>query len=379
MTWKFPLADIDFGSEEIAKVQNVLESRWLTMGSVTQAFEQAAADYLGVKHAIAVTNATAGLHLACCAVGITEGDEVIVPSLTFVATSNAVLYTRGIPVFADITSMKDLDISPTSIEAQVNENTKALMVMHYGGYACDMETISPIAKKYGLHIIEDAAHAIGSELDGHMLGTIGEVGVYSFFSNKNMTTGEGGMVVTNDDEIAKKVRLMRSHGMTSLTWDRHQGHAWDYDVVDLGYNYRIDEMRAALGIVQLAKLDKNNQRRRELTSVYQELIKERIPEIVVPFVEHRGQTAAHIMPVMLPKGANRARFMEGMKAREIQTSHHYPPIHRFTAYANNPLIKKEELPVTDEAAEREVTLPLSPGLKDEDVEVIVQAVLESLD
>lgn len=379
MTWKFPLADIDFGPDEVAKVQSVLESRWLTMGSVTQAFEQAAADYLGVKHAIAVTNATAGLHLACSALGISEGDEVIVPSLTFVATSNAVLYTRGVPVFADITSLKDLDISPAAIEKQINEKTRAIMVMHYGGYACDMERISLIAKMHNLHLIEDAAHAIGSELEGHMLGTLGEVGVYSFFSNKNMTTGEGGMVVTNDDEIARKVRLMRSHGMTSLTWDRHQGHAWDYDVVELGYNYRIDEMRAALGIVQLAKLDKNNQRRRELTGIYQELISERIPEMVVPFVEHRGLTAAHIMPVMLPQGTNRSRFMEGMKTREIQTSHHYPPIHRFTAYVQNPAIKAAELPVTDEAAEREVTLPLYPGLRDEDVETIVQAVLESLD
>ena len=378
MTWKYPLADIDFGAEEAAKVQNVIESRWLTMGAVTQSFEQAAAGYLGVKHAIAVTNATAGLHLACCALNISPGNEVIVPSLTFVATSNAILYTRGVPVFADITSLDDLDISPRSIEESITEHTRAVIVMHYGGYACDMDRILEIAEKYHLHIIEDAAHAIGSELNGRKLGTIGEVGVYSFFSNKNMTTGEGGMVVTNDDELAKTIRLMRSHGMTSLTWDRHQGHAWDYDVVELGYNYRIDEIRAALGLVQLAKLEKNNQRRRELAALYRRLIHEQIPEIMVPFEHPRGTSAAHIMPILLPPEVNRVDFIEGMKSRQIQTSHHYPPIHKFTAYTRNQAIKQKELPITEHVTQREVTLPLFPALLDEDIAVIVEAVKESL-
>lgn len=378
MTWKYPLADIDFGSEEFSKVQSVLESRWLTMGSITQNFEKAAAEYLGVKHAIAVTNATAGLHLACRAVNLSPGDEVIVPSLTFVATSNAVLYTGGIPVFADITSLNDLDISPESIEENITERTRAVIVMHYGGYACDMDKILELAKKHHLHVIEDAAHAIGSELNGRKLGTVGEIGVYSFFSNKNMTTGEGGMVVTNDDELAKNIRLMRSHGMTSLTWDRHQGHAWDYDVVELGYNYRIDEIRAALGLVQLSKLEKNNQRRRELTQLYHTLLREQIPEIWIPFSTHRGISAAHIMPVLLPPEVNRVDFIEGMKARQIQTSHHYPPIHKFTSYTRNQAIKQKELPITEHVTQREVTLPLYPALLDEDIAVIVEAVKESL-
>jgi dTDP-4-amino-4,6-dideoxygalactose transaminase len=378
MTWRIPLSDIDFGPEELTAVQEVLASRWLTMGSITQEFERSFANYVGTQHAIAVTNATAGLHLACLAVHIGTGDEVIVPSLTFVATSNAVLYAGGIPVFADIVDETDLNISPKSIEEYITPRTRAVIVVHYGGYACDMRQIMALAQKYHLYVIEDAAHAIGSELDGKKLGTVGDIGCFSFFSNKNMTTGEGGMLVTNDDNLAEKLRLMRSHGMTSLTWDRHQGHAWDYDVVALGYNYRIDEMRSALGLVQLEKLERNNERRRQLTLHYREALQELTPEIGIPFEDHRGISAAHLMPILLPKGVKRNEFMRGMKEKGIQTSHHYPPIHRFSAYQNNPIIPLKNLPVTDEISEREVTLPLYPTLSDEDVLVVVEAIKSSL-
>lgn len=378
MTWRIPLADIDLGAEEIAAVGKVLESRWLTMGAVTQEFEQAVAQFTGAKHAVAVTNATAGLHLACLAVGIHPGDEVIVPSLTFVATANAVLYTGGIPVFADITSLQDLDISPRAIEECITDRTRAIIVVHYGGYACDMQAINDLAHKYHLHVIEDAAHAIGSELDGRQPGTLSDAGVFSFFSNKNMTTGEGGMLVTNEDVIAKDLRLMRSHGMTSLTWDRYKGHAWDYDVVAPGYNYRIDEMRSALGLVQLKKLPKNNARRRELTQHYRALLHGLIPATDIPFGTSRGVSAAHLMPVLLPEKVSRNRFIECMKAKGIQTSHHYPPIHKFSYYQNKANIRQKELPVTEDAARREVTLPLYPGMSDEDVLTVVNAVKESL-
>lgn len=378
MTWRIPLADIDLGAEEIAAVRKVLESRWLTMGAVTLEFEQAVAEFTGAKHAVAVTNATAGLHLACLAVGIRPGDEVIVPSLTFVATANAVLYAGGIPVFADIASLQDLDISPGAIEERITERTRAIIVVHYGGYACDMPRINALAQKYHLHVIEDAAHAIGSELDGRHLGTVGDVGVYSFFSNKNMTTGEGGMLVTHDEIIARHLRLMRSHGMTSLTWDRYKGHAWDYDVVAPGYNYRIDEMRSAIGLEQLKKLPKNNERRRELTHRYRSLLRELTPAIEVPFTAHPGISAAHLMPVLLPEKMSRNRFIECMKAKGIQTSHHYPPIHKFSYYRGNSNIRQNELPLTDKAAGREVTLPLYAGMSAEDVATVVNAVKESL-
>jgi dTDP-4-amino-4,6-dideoxygalactose transaminase len=376
MQWKIPLSDIDFGPEERAAVDNVLQSRWLTMGSVTDEFEQAFAAYLGVKHAIAVTNATAALHMACVVAGLGPGDEAIVPSLTFVATANAVRYTGATPVFADIAGEHDLNISYDSIEKAINERTRAIIVMHYGGYACDMPSIMELARERGLKVIEDAAHAVGSELGGIKLGNWGDIGCFSFFSNKNMTTGEGGMVVTNQDAYAQRLHLLRSHGMTSLTWDRHKGHAWSYDVVELGYNYRIDEIRAALGRAQLGKLPTNNEQRRRLTQVYRDALQELTPQVIVPFAKHAGISAAHLMPIILPVGTNRSSFMESMKLQGIQTSIHYPPIHTFTAYAGGRA--ESSLPITEDLAGREITLPLYPAMSDEDVFTVTKAIAHAL-
>jgi dTDP-4-amino-4,6-dideoxygalactose transaminase len=376
MEWKIPLSDIDFGPEERAAVDDVLQSKWLTMGSVTQKFEQAFAAYVGAKHAVAVTNATAALHMACVVAGLGAGAEAIVPSLTFVATANAVRYTGAIPVFADITNENDLNISYHSIEKAVTERTRAILVMHYGGYACDMPSILELARERGLIVIEDAAHAIGSELGGIKLGVWGDIGCYSFFSNKNMTTGEGGMIVTNNDEYLQRLCLLRSHGMTSLTWDRHKGHAWSYDVVDLGYNYRIDEIRAALGNVQLGKLPANNERRRRLTQAYRDILQELTPQIVIPFANHAGISAAHLMPVLLPVETNRQGFMESMKLQGIQTSIHYPPIHTFTAFSGGKA--KYSLPNTEEIAAREITLPLYPGMSEEDVFTVAKSIVHAL-
>jgi len=373
MEWRIPLADIDFDSEEETAVLQVVKSRWLTMGAMTQAFEEEFAAYTGARHAIAVANGTAALHLACLALGLKPGDEVILPSLTFVATANAIRYTGATPVFADIESEVDLDISVRAIERKLTEKTRAIMVMHYGGYACDMPAITKLAKMKGLAIIEDAAHASGSEIDGRPMGIWGDVGCFSFFSNKNMTTGEGGMVVTNDDGMAAKIRILRSHGMTTMSWDRHRGHAWSYDVVELGYNYRLDEIRAALGRVQLSKLNRNNERRRKLTGLYREQLQELVPTIVVPFNETRGISACHLLPILLPPGSDRLRFMEHMKSNGIQTSIHYPPIHKFQTYQEIGQTV-DDLPVTENVVARQVTLPLYPTLRDEDVSVVVQAV-----
>lgn len=376
-TWRIPLSDIDIGTVEISAVEKVLQSRWLTMGAVTQEFESAFMAYTGAKHALAVTNCTAALHMACLAIGLKAGDEVILPSLTFVATANSVRYTGATPVFADVVSEKDLNISAAAIEAGITERTRAIIVMHYGGYACDMTRILELAGKYNLKVIEDAAHAAGSWLDGRHLGTWGDIGCFSFFSNKNITTGEGGMIVTNDDALNEKLRLLRSHGMTSLTWDRHKGHAWSYDVVELGYNYRIDEIRAAIGNVQLVKLDQNNKRRRQLVELYRECLKG-ITEITVPFPDHPGVSSAHIMPVLLPRGTDRKLFMDQMKAQGIQTSIHYPPIHEFSAYKRAIGHGDPALPFTEEIARREVTLPLYPSMTDEDVKTVSQAISISI-
>ena len=377
MDWKVPLCDISFGPEEASAIQEVLNSGWLTMGAVTQQFEREFATYTGAKHAFAVTNCTAALHLACQAIGLGPGDEVIVPSLTFVATANAVRYTGATPVFADITSATDLTISPACIEEAITPRTRAIMVMHYAGYACDMPQILALGEKFGLPVLEDAAHAVGSTLVGRHLGTWGTAGCYSFFSNKNMTTGEGGMLVTDNDAIAEQVRLLRSHGMTSLTWDRHQGHAWSYDVVALGYNYRIDEIRSALGRVQLAKLERNNTSRTELTKLYDSLLQDLVPSVTVPFLDHPGTSAYHIMPVLLPEGFDRISFMERMKACGIQTSIHYPPIHTFSAFQAETNLP-DRLPLTDAVARREVTLPLYPAMTQDQVVLVVQAIRTAL-
>jgi dTDP-4-amino-4,6-dideoxygalactose transaminase len=288
-----------------------------------------------------------------------------------------VRYTGATPIFADIISETDLTISPEAIERAITPRTKAIMVMHYGGYACDMHQIMALATKYGLCVIEDAAHAVGASLDDRHLGTWGAAGCFSFFSNKNMTTGEGGMIVTNDDAIAEQIRLLRSHGMTSLTWDRHQGHAWSYDVVSLGYNYRIDEIRSALGRVQLAKLEANNARRRELTTLYKALLQEQVPAITVPFLHHSGVLSCHIMPVLLPEGYNRKNFMDHMKSSGIQTSIHYPPIHTFSAFKEENDYDRK-LCMTEAAAIREVTLPMYPAMTEDQVVMIVRAVRAAL-
>ncbi len=376
MEWQIPLADIDFDSQEEEAVLQVLRSRWLTMGGVTQAFEEECAAYVGTAHALAVANGTAALHLACLALDFGPGDEVIVPSLTFVATANAIRYTGATAVFADIESDRDLDISVKAIEQKITLKTRAIMVMHYGGYACNMPAIMDLARAHGLKVIEDAAHAIGSELDNRKLGGWGDVGCFSFFSNKNMTTGEGGLVVTHDEAIANKMRILRSHGMTTMSWDRHRGHAWSYDVVDLGYNYRIDEIRAALGRVQLGKLERMNARRYELTALYREQLEELAPTVTVPFEQTRGKSACHLMPILLPAGCERIGFMEKLKSRGIQTSIHYPPIHKFRTYAEAEA--DFDLPHTENVTEREVTLPLYPALTDEKVSAVVKAVRDAV-
>jgi len=378
MNWRVPLSDLDFDDEEEVAVQRVIRGRWLSMGEETQLFEAEFARFIGSRHAIAVTNATAALHLACLAIGLKAGDEVILPSLTFVATANAVRYTGAIPVFADIENLDRLTISPAAIEQSITEKTRAILVMHYAGYACDMPAIMELARRYGLAVMEDSAHAIGSELDERRLGRWGRIGCFSFFSNKNMATGEGGMLATDDDALAERLRILRSHGMTSLSWDRHQGHAWSYDVVDVGYNYRIDEIRAALGRVQLRKLVAGNERRGVLTALYRDRLAELAPTVQMPFAAGRGTSCHHILPILLPEGQDRAHFMENMKQRGVQTSIHYPPVHRFQAYRNVPGWGNPALPFTEAVGAREVTLPLYPGMKETDVEWVVDSVRQAV-
>ncbi len=377
MEWKVPLSDIDLGKDEIEAVTKVLRSKWLSMGPVTERFEEEFARYLGVKHAFAVSSGTAALHIAYRVLGIGPGDEVIVPSLTFVATANAVLYTGATPVFADITSLDNFNISPEDILQRITGKTKAITVVHYGGYSCDMDAIMRIAKENSLKVIEDAAHAPGAEYKGKKLGTIGDIGCFSFFANKNMVTGEGGMIVTSDDSLAERIRIIRSHGMTTLTWDRHRGHAYSYDVVELGYNYRINEIASALGLVQLKKLEHSNERRGQITKEYRRELKE-IPWISIPFPNYEKKTSYHIFPILLSEDVSRESFMENLKGKGIQTSIYYPPIHLFSSYRKMFGFEEGMLPKTEFVGKHQVTLPLHPLMSEEDMHRVIQAVKEIL-
>lgn len=375
MKWRVPLSDVDFDHSEEQAVVNVIKSKWLTMGERTQEFEEMFAQFVGVRYAFAVSNATVALHLACVSLDIGPGDEVIVPSLTFVATSNSIIYTGADPIFAEVGGNHDLNISPDDIEKRITPKTKAISVVHFAGYPCQMEKITQISKKHNLALIEDCAHGVGTYLHGKHVGGFGDVGCFSFFSNKNLSIGEGGMIVTNRDDLAEKFRWLRSHGMTSLTWDRHKGHAYSYDVIGLGYNYRMDELRSALGISQLAKLVKNNQRRQEITDQYFHDLSG--IGLTFPFQAAAGQSAYHIFPILLPENADRKKFIDSMRNQEVQTSIHYPPIHKFSYYQEKyPHIS---LPLTEEIAAREVTLPLYPGMDSNHVQIVVAAVKLSLD
>jgi dTDP-4-amino-4,6-dideoxygalactose transaminase len=372
---KIALSDIDFGEEEIKKVDEVLRSKWISMGEVTREFEKKFAEHLGVKNAIAVSNGTAALHMACKVLGVKGWDEIIVPSLTFVATSNAAIYCGAKPVFADLQSKEDLTISVEDIRNKITEKTKGIIVMHYGGYSCDMKSIMDIAHEHRLFVVEDAAHAPGSEIDGKMLGTIGDIGCFSFFPNKNMATGEGGMLVTNNDELAAEIKRIRSHGMTSMSWDRYKGHAFSYDVTTLGYNYRLNDISSALGLCQLEKLEKNNDIRRNLDALYRKHL-EKAEFLSAPFENYAGKSSCHIFPILLDEKVDREKFMEFLKSKGIQTSIHYPPIHLFSYYKKTFGFKEGMIPLTEHVGKKVVTLPLHPLLKEEDIKYVAEQILE---
>jgi len=369
MAWKVPLFDLKFDDQEFAAVEKVLKSGWLTMGEETCKFEKEFSEYIGIKYALATSSCTAALHMAMLALDIGPKDEVICPSLTFVATSNSILYTGARPIFADVTSLKDLNISPKDIEKKITDKTKAIVVVHYAGYPCNMDEICTIAQKYGLYVIEDCAHAPGAEYKGKKVGTFGDIACFSFFSNKNLSTGEGGMVVTDNSELYEKLKLIRSHGMTTLTLDRHKGHAFSYDVVCLGFNYRIDEIRAAIGRVQLKKLDLNNQKRKEIVNYYIKKLS-KFEFISIPFKDYKEKSSYHIFPVLLNKKISRINLMKYLRDNGIQTSIHYRPIHQFSFYQKLGYTSNG-LDFTEIIGEKELTLPLYPNIGYSQIDYIV--------
>lgn len=371
-----PLFDLNYGREEKEAVLRVLRSKWLTMGPETEALENEFAGYFKVKHALAVSSCTTALHLANLAVGVKKGTNVICPSFTFVATSNSVLYAGGIPVFADITSTDDWTISPNEIKKKINNNTRAIIVMHYGGFACKMDEIIEIAKRNKIPVIEDAAHAPGSFYKDRLLGSIGDISCFSFFSNKNISTGEGGMICTNNDDYANYIKKIRSHGMTSATLDRHHGHAYSYDVTDLGYNYRIDEIHAALARCQLNKLKKGNERRRLAAIRYKNALS-KIDKITIPFADYSFSANYHIYPILLNKSINRHSLMVYLRSKGIQTSIHYPPVHKFSYYKT--VMGDHILRNTDSVSRHELTLPMYAGITGAQIDYVADALINFIE
>ena len=373
MKWKISLSELNFDQREQKVVDQVIKRQWLTMGETVERLETNFAAFTGAKYAIALSSGTAALHLAVIVLGVKPGDEVIVPSLSFVASSNAILYAGAKPVFVDISALDDFNLSCEEAEKKITARTKAIMVVHYGGYLADMDRIRRIARRHKLFIIEDSAHAIGADLNSKMAGTLGDVGCFSFFSNKNMATGEGGMIVTDNGRLAGKIKLLRSHGMTSMTLNRFKGHAHSYDVVDLGYNYRMTEISAALGILQLKKLPPANRKRKALTDLYMSNL-EGTGGLSIPFQGYPRKSSHHLFPILLDRRVNRRQFMELLKKEGIQSSIHYPPIHRFSYYRRNLKRRQEELPLTEHVGAHEVTLPLYPLLKRKEVAFICERI-----
>jgi dTDP-4-amino-4,6-dideoxygalactose transaminase len=378
MAFEIPLTDTTLGNEEAEAAARVIRSGWLTQGEETASFEGEFATALGAKHAVAVANGTAALHLAYEAAGLKAGDEVVMPALTFVATMNAALYLQAKPVLVDCASEEDLTLSVEDLKRKLTPRTRLIVTMPYGGFCPDMAGVMDVAREHGIPVVEDACHAPLATLDGKCIGTFGLASTWSFYGNKNLTTGEGGMVVTNDGAVAARIRLLRSHGMTAPTYDRFRGDADQYDVLSTGYNYRLDEVRAAIGRVQLRKLPDANARRKEAAGWLREALTPlEAKGLRVPFAHSRGEPVHHLFVVLLPVGTDRAVFRARLKDAGIQTSIHYPPLDRFS-HTKDLFQKENLLPVVRRIEDRLVTLPLGPTLTKAQVTQIANAMTELL-
>lgn len=366
-----PVADPVLGHDEKAALSEVIDSGWITMGERVQRFEEDLARIHAVEDTVAVGSCTAGLHLILHALGIGPGDEVLVPSLTFVATINCILYVGATPVLVDIESISNPLMSLDDAASKCTKNTKAVILVHYAGYLADLSAWKEFADKRGLLLIEDAAHATGLR----DVGTFGVAAALSFYGNKNMTTAEGGAIIASDQNLREKFRKMRGHGLTSGTFQRHSGSIPGYDMIMLGFNYRMDELRAAIGIVQLRHLEAWNRKREHLTRLYRSLLEQHVPEVVVPFKDNYA-SSFHIMPVILPEGVDRSRVIKLMRDSGIQTTIHYPPAHLFSFYREE--LPSVELPRTEAYGRRELTIPLFPRLDAAHLERITRALATSI-
>jgi dTDP-4-amino-4,6-dideoxygalactose transaminase len=372
VSWTVPLADVKLSEDDVQAVLDCLREGWLTMGPRIRRFEQAVADYVGTPFAAAVSSGTAGLHLAMVAAGVGPGDEVIVPALPFVATAAAVRYAGGEPVLCDVIGLEDFSIDVEHARSLITDRTKGIAAVHVMGYPAPVDDLRRLCDEHGLFFIEDAAQAIGAVVDGgRQAGTCSTAGVYSFFSKGQLFVGEGGMVVTSDEALDARVRSLRSHAMTSVTWDRHLGH-WDsYDIVDVGFNFRLDEPRAALGLSRLARLSADIEARRRIVSLYREGLAG-VEGLDLPFSDKAVEQSSHFaFPILARDGAGRDALRSGLGDRGVQTTW-YPSIGRLTAYVD--ARGADDVWRANDVAARHCCLPLSPSLSPDRVEYVIEAV-----
>jgi dTDP-4-amino-4,6-dideoxygalactose transaminase len=371
--WRVPLTDISMAEEDVEAVLACLASGWLTMGPRTQAFEAGLAEFVNTPHAVTVSSGTAALHLACLAAGIGAGDEVIVPAFTFVASASAVRYAGAEPVLCDVSDSRHFNLDPDDVARRITARTRAVIAVHFCGYPAEILALRELCDEHGLTLIEDCAQAIGARIDdaGRQVGTVGELGAFSFFSKKQLCVGEGGMVTTADQDLADRVKLLRSHALTSSTWDRHRGHDPVYDVVDVGFNFRLDEPRSALGLSRLGRLAESLDARRAVVRAYRERLAE-IPGVELVFDELAVERSSHFaFPVLLRDRVTRDRFRDELKDNGIQTTW-YPALQSFTEYSR--YAPAEGLPRAAEVADRHCALPLSSTMDESEVDIVVDVV-----
>lgn len=373
--WDVQLFKLNFDHKESEAAAKVLSNGWLSMGEETINFETSFSNFLGKDvYCRAVSNGTAALHMALLALDVGEGDEVIIPSLTFIADINVVKLVGATAILADSTSLDDWNMSLETIKEKVTSKTKAVIIVHYAGYPCkDIEEISNYCNENGISLIEDVAHAPGASVDEKKCGTFGAIGCFSFFSNKNLSIGEGGMVSTMCPGLNKKLGFLRSHGMTSLTLDRHKGRSISYDVAQPGLNYRVDEIRAAIGSVQLKKLLPGNIRRGELTQLYRLNLSK--TSIKMPFSNKKPniESSYHILPILLPEETDRVSVIQALKENRIQSSIHYPAFWEFSAFKGQFI--PDDSPICAEICKRQLTLPLYPTMSEDDVNLVTKTLI----
>ena len=361
--------------EDIQAVVEVLRSDWLTTGPKVPEFEEAFANYVGAKYAVAVSSGTAALHAAVFAAGIGPGDEVIVPPITFAATANVVVFQGGIPVFADV-DPDTLLLNPAVAEAKITPRTKAIIAMDYAGQPCDYDSLREIVNRNNLILIADACHALGATYKGRKVGTLAGLNVFSFHPVKHITTGEGGMITTDNLEFAERMRIFRNHGITTDHRQRELQGSWFYEMIDLGYNYRLTDFQCALGLSQLRKLGKCMIRRQEIAHRYDHAFAEQLeifPLTVRPGVSHAYHL--YVIKLVLERvRMNRAEVFSALRAENIGVNVHYIPVHLHPFYYKRFGTKPGDCPIAEGAYERILSLPIFPRMSDQDVEEVITAV-----